>query len=190
VQGVQWVSVPTATYLKEFFRGGAANRTSRSNEFGHMKDKAAQLFQIEITQNIFNNQTGENQVVVSRSNVLSLPSCEVLAEDPDTLRVKQGQNLNKGIFSVNNLFRDLATTPHGDHANYSESVLTTLSRDVFGGNSLCLGVFCLQYGDAIGATLTMRALKRCQSIMNFPVQNDNRVLGLLRKYRVEIQSLQ
>lgn len=161
MQGVQWVSVPTATYLKEFFRGGSANKTSRSNEFGQMRDKAAQLFQIEITQNVFNNQTGENQVIVSRSNVISLPSCEVLNEDPDTLRVKQGQNLNKGIFSVNNLFRDLATTPHGDHANYAESVLTTLSRDIFGGNSLCLGIFCLQYGDQIGATLTMRALKRC-----------------------------
>ena len=98
-----------------------------------------------------------------------MPSCDVLNEDPDTLRIKQGQNLNRGIFSANNLFRDLASTAHGDHANYEDSVVTSLARDVFGGNSLCLGIFCLKYGDQIGSTLTMRALKRCQNIMNFPV---------------------
>ena len=36
----------------------------------------------------------------------------------------------------------------------------------------------------------MRALKRAQSIMNFPIQNDNKALGLLRKLRVEIKGLQ
>jgi len=119
-----------------------------------------------------------------------LPGSEILNEDPDTLRAKQGQELNKGIFSLNNLFRDLSSTPQGDFANYDESVLTSLSRDIFGGNSLCVGIFCLQLGDPVGSAMTMRALQRCQSIMNFPVQNDNRVLGLLRKYRVEIQTLQ
>jgi len=88
VQGVQWVSVPSAQYLKEFFRGGAANKTSRSNEFGPMRDKAAQLFQIELSQNVSNNQTGENQVTVSRVNVVSLPGCEVLNEDPEALRIR------------------------------------------------------------------------------------------------------
>lgn len=61
---------------------------------------------------------------------------------------------------------------------------------MLGGNSLTVGIFNLQYGDPVGSALTMRALKRCQNINNFPVQNDNRVLGLLRKYRVEIQQLQ
>jgi len=33
-------------------------------------------------------------------------------------------------------------------------------------------------------------MKRCQSIMNFPVINDNRTIGLLRKYRIELASNQ
>ena len=82
------MSVPSAQYLKEFFRGGAANKTTRSNEFGPMRDKAAQLFQIELSQNVSNNQTGENQVIVSRVNILSLPGCEVLNEDPEALRIR------------------------------------------------------------------------------------------------------
>ena len=102
------------------------------------------------------------------------------------MKAKQGAELNKGMVTVNNLLRDLAATPQGDFANYDASVLTSLCRDVFGGNSLTVGIFNLQYGDPVGSALTMRALKRCQNINNFPVQNDNRVLGLLRKYRVEI----
>jgi hypothetical protein len=31
-------------------------------------------------------------------------------------------------------------------------------------------------------------MKRCQSIMNYPVINDNRTIGLLRKYRVELNA--
>lgn len=123
-------------------------------------------------------------MIVSRVNILSTPGCEVLNEDPEALRAKQGADLNKGILTLSSLLRDLAATPHGDYANYDNSLLTQLSRDIFGGNSLCVGIFCLQYGDAVGSALSLRALQRCQSIMNFPVQNDNRVLGLLRKFRV------
>lgn len=50
-------------------------------------------------------------MIVSRINVLSLAGSEILNEDPETLRAKQGEELNKGIFSLNNLLRDLAATP-------------------------------------------------------------------------------
>lgn len=118
---------------------------------------------------------------------MSLPSSEILNEDPELLRASQGADMNKSIFSLNNLMRDLSTTSQGDYANYEESMLTTLSRDIFGGNSLCVGIFCFQFSDQIGSVMTMRAAKRACNIMNFPVQNDNRVLGLLRKYRLELQ---
>jgi hypothetical protein len=63
--------------------------------------------------------------------------------------------------------------------------LTQLLRETFGGNSLSVGIFSLQYGDSLGSTLTLRALKRAQAVLNYPVINDNRTIGLLRKYRVE-----
>ena len=62
---------------------------------------------------------------------------------------------------MSSLIRDLAATPHGDYANYDDSLLTGMSRDVFGGNSLCVGIFTLRYDDAIGSAMTMRALRRC-----------------------------
>ena len=63
-------------------------------------------------------------------------------------------------------------------------------KDTYGGNSLTVGIFTLQYGDAIGSTVTMRTFKKCQQIVNYPVINDNRIIGLLRKYRVELIQLQ
>ena len=132
----------------------------------------------------------DRSVLVNRMNYLSLPGCEILNEDPEALRIKQGPDLNKGMISMSNLLRDLASTPHGDYANYDESILTSLSKDIFGGNSHTVGIFNLQYGDQVGSILTMRALKRAQSIMNFPIQNDNKALGLLRKLRIEIKGLQ
>jgi hypothetical protein len=123
-------------------------------------------------------------------NIVDLPGCEILNEDPEALRVKQGSTMNRGIQALNTLMRELSTNPHGDHVFYEGSTVTQLLRDSFGGNSLTMGIFNVQYGDPIGSTLALRAMKRCQSIMNFPVINDNRTIGLLRKYRIELASNQ
>jgi coiled-coil domain-containing protein 78 len=82
-------------------------------------------------------------VLVSRLHVIDMPGCEILNEDPESLRVKQGSTLNRGIQAVNTLMRDLATNPHGDHVYYEGSILTQLLKDCFGGNSLSLGLFTL-----------------------------------------------
>ena len=188
VQGVSWIPVSTHTQLNDFFLSGPQNKNKRSNEFGLMADKSSQLFQLELRQSISDGL--EKSILVSRMNYLSLPGCEILNEDPEALRIKEGPDLNKGMISMSNLMRDLAPNPLGDYVNYDDSILTSLSKDIFGGNSITVGIFTLQYGDHIGSVLTMRALKRAQSIMNFPIQNDNKALGLLRKLRVEIKGLQ
>ncbi len=177
---------------------GARNRTNKTNEFGRLSDNATCVFSLEITQVTesapgFGGSGGsssDTNVLVSRLHVIDLPGCEILNEDPEALRVKQGSTLNRGIQSVNTLMRDLSTSQHGDHVFYEGSAITQLMRDTLGGNSLTLGLFTLQYGDPIGSTLSLRALKRCQQIMNFPVINDNRTIGLLRKYRLEMNASQ
>jgi hypothetical protein len=78
---------------------------------------------------------------------LNVPSSEILNEDQETLRVNQGATLNKGMMSLNDLVKHLASSTHGDTANYDDSMLTGLSRDMFGGNTLTAGIFCLRYDD-------------------------------------------
>ena len=49
IAGVQWIPVPSSQQLNEYYRGGSRNKTTHQNEFGELRDKAAQLFQIELT---------------------------------------------------------------------------------------------------------------------------------------------
>ena len=82
-------------------------------------------------------------MLVSKLDIIDMPGCEILNEDPETVRVKQGSTLNKGMLSVNNLLKELSTNPHGDYVFYDGSILSQLLKDVFGGNSLTVGVFTL-----------------------------------------------
>lgn len=110
--------------LADFFVNGTKNRTNRANEFGKLNEKAGSIFSIEITQITDNPASGDTNVLVSKLDVIDFPGCEVLNEDPEALRVKQGSSLNKGMLSLNNLVKELATHPHGDYVFYDGSVLT------------------------------------------------------------------
>jgi len=73
-----------------------------------MSDKASSMFSIEITQITENVGTGETNVLVSKLHLIDMPGCEVLTEDPESLRVKEGSTLNKSILALNTLFKDLS----------------------------------------------------------------------------------
>lgn len=66
------------------------------------------MFSIEIIQITENVGTGETNVLVSKLHLIDMPGCEVLTEDPESLRVKEGSTLNKAILSLNTLFKDLS----------------------------------------------------------------------------------
>ena len=40
---------------------------------------------------------GDTNVLVSKIHLVDMPGCEILNEDPEALRVKQGSTLNRGI---------------------------------------------------------------------------------------------
>jgi hypothetical protein len=190
VNGVAWIPMQNQHQIADYFVSGCKNRTTRSNEFGKLADKATGIFSIEITQITENPDSGDSQVLVSKCHLIDLPGCEVLTEDPEALRVREGVHANKAIIALNTLLKDIATDKNGDYIYYDGSVVTQLLKDTFGGNALGVGLFNLQYGDSIGSMVTMRTYRKCSQISNFPVINDNRILGLLRKYRVELIQLQ
>ncbi len=67
---------------------GTKHRTNRANEFGKLNEKAAAIFSIEITQITDNPASGDTNVLVSKLDILDLPGCEILNEDPEAVRVK------------------------------------------------------------------------------------------------------
>ena len=62
--------------------------------------------------------------------------------------------------------------------------------DTLGGNSVSVGLFTLQNGDPAGSLITLKSLQRAIKIRNYPLVNDSRVLGLLRKYRMILMTAQ
>ena len=124
VNGVAWVPMTNQHQLADYYQSGDKNRTTRSNEFGKLSDKAASIFSIELTQITENVGSGETNVLVSKIHLVDMPGCEVLTEDPESLRVKEGSTLNKSILALNTLFKDLSANSHGDFIYYDGSVVT------------------------------------------------------------------
>lgn len=106
-------------------------------------------------------------------------------EDPESLRVRQGNTMNKAIISLATVLKDLASTK-SDYVYYENSAVTHLMKDSLGGNCLSIAVFTIQNGDLKGSSLTLNYMKYSRKIVNFPVVNDSKALGLLKKYRSEI----
>lgn len=186
--GAEWQNVTNASQLNELVVRGQKNRNTGSNEFGRLSDKATTIFTIELlqTQELLDNR--DSVALISRLHFIDLPGAEVLMEDPETLRTREGSTINKSMLSYANLVRDLAGNK-GEYVYYEASNLTQLSRDVLGGNSLTVGVFNIAHGDVKKTGITLNYLKYARRIINFPVINDGKILGLLKQYRAEIIQL-
>ena len=96
--------------------------------------------------------------------------------------------MNKSIISVANLLKDLAGN-NGGYVFYDGSILTQLCRDVLGGNSLTVGIFNVAFGDYKRTSTTLGFMNMAKNIVNYPIINDGKTIGLLRKFRSEIIQL-
>ena len=110
-----------------------------------------------------------------------------MLDDPETVRVRQGSTLNKSIIALTTLLKDLSTR-RNDYVMYETATVTHLMKDVLGGNSLTCAIFNIQHGDAKGSSLTLNFLKYAKNIQNFPITNNSKAFGLLKKFRVEINA--
>ena len=73
---------------------------------------------------------------------IDMPGAEKLHEDPESLRIREGNTLNKGIMQTAELVRNLANND-GAHVSYDASMLTSLLKDIIGGNCLTMALICL-----------------------------------------------
>lgn len=88
---------------------------------------------------------------------------------------------------MSSLIKDLSAR-RNDHVIYETSVVTHLMKDALGGDSLTVGIFNVQNGDAKGTSLTLNFLKYVRNIFNWPIVSDAKKMGLLKKYRAEVNA--
>ena len=186
VANASWIPCSSGTHLVDTFTAANRNRVKSVSEFGPLHEKATSICTLEILQ--VGEDRGETSVLASRVNFIDTPGWEKLNEDPETLRIREGNTMNKGILALGELIRNIANGG-GDYVNYSASIATNLMKDIIGGNSLTVAMVCLQNGDMLGSSLVLNYMRNLQRVNNFPVINDSRQIGLLRKYRVEVLNL-
>ena len=84
----------------------------------------------------------DSMVLITKMNFFDMPGSEIMLDDPETLRVRQGTTLNKAISCVCSLIKDLSSK-RTDFVFYESSTVTHLLKEGLGGNSMTVGIFCL-----------------------------------------------
>jgi hypothetical protein len=134
---------------------GSKLRNQTSNEFGKVSSKATGFFTIELIQTSTLKETSiayiglyiynikdDPLVLISRMTFFDLPGCEILTENPEAVRIKQGSTLNKVIISYTKLLKELGNKT-SEFVMYDTSTVCTLHKELLGGNSLTIALFCL-----------------------------------------------
>ncbi|CAD8069428.1 unnamed protein product [Paramecium primaurelia] len=187
VQGASWHEITKDTELNDRLYKGLKSRDNTSNEFGKVSAKATSLFIIDLKQWFSNKDTQEMVLLKSQATFADLPGSEILVDDAETIRVKQGSTLNKVIIAFTQLIKDLANRQE-DYVMYDTSTVTKLGKEIYGSNSYNIGIFCCQHGDPKGSSLALQVFKQARKIMTYPVINNHRVIALLRQFRLEAAS--
>lgn len=163
---------------------GRRNRTQAVTDFGPLSEKSTSILTVEVLQLAQNPNSSESHALASRATFVDLPGMEKLHEDAESLRIKEGNSLNKGIIALGELLNNLSSAD-GQYVRYDQSIVTHLLKDALGGNCLSLGLVCLQNGDSSGTSLMLNYMRQLAQITNYPVVNDSKQLGLSRKFRKE-----
>jgi hypothetical protein len=149
-----------------------------------LSTKATALFTIELTQLTDFAESNEQIVSISKFNFFDLPGVEILDENQETVENRQGPTLNKSCFGFTNIVSQLAANT-GQLILYDTSMLGCLMREALGGNSYCLPVHTIQYGDVRGLSVALRLLTNLRRINSFPVINEGRSIGMMKKLLAE-----
>jgi hypothetical protein len=140
---------------------------------------------IDVLQETIDAASNEKNLVLARIHFVDTPGMEKLNDDPEVLRIQEGNSMNRGLLTLAEVITGLARDPR-TFFGYEDSVLTKLLKEVLGGNCMTLALFCLQNGDIKNSELVLEYMKQVQKIQNFPVVNDSLHIGLIRRLRAEL----
>ncbi|XP_067912544.1 coiled-coil domain-containing protein 78 isoform X2 [Heterodontus francisci] len=188
IKGLNRVIVSSVADATSIFRQGWARRTGAKTDFGPAESYATVVTQL----NLLVQDRNELHPTKSTLQIIDLPGAEKLAEDKNTLHFQEGSLLNKALLALSQVVNNLASSPYPDRViNYSESKLTQLTQDAFGGNCKTRVICCLApKSEAQRLAAILRTCSTLAQVKNFPVLNDYFVESLVTQYRARILALQ
>ncbi|XP_078415121.1 coiled-coil domain-containing protein 78 isoform X1 [Cetorhinus maximus] len=188
IKGLNRVTVSSAADATSTFRQGWARRTGANTDFGPVESHATVITQL----NLLVQDRNEQHPTKSSLQIIDLPGAEKLAEDKSALHFQEGSLLNKSLLVFAQVVSNLASCPYPDRViNYSESKLTQLTQDAFGGNCKTRVICCLPpKPETQHLAAVLRTCSTLSQVKNFPVLNDYFVESLVTQYRARILALQ
>jgi hypothetical protein len=179
------------------FQRAWSRRNGTSTDFGPAIDFTSFVFNmdISITRRAANAMvTGPNanaEVLQSRLMMVDLPCTDRLREDPSVLRLREGSALNTSLINLNIVTESLkgGSAASVTFAPYRSSKLTSVLHEAIGGNMNTLAIAVVSHGQYEESKQAMLLARNLSGIRNFPVSNGATTLGLLNRYRSEIQKL-
>jgi hypothetical protein len=175
------------------FKRAWDRRNGTSTDFGPAVDFTSFVFNIDLTitrraESWKNAQTG---TLHSRLMIVELPCTDRLKDDGSVLRLREGSSLNNSLITLKSVTNIMATGDQGaiHFAPHRSALLTQVLHEAIGGNMFMRAIMVVSHGQYSESRQAIGLANDIRKIKNFPVCNDEITLGLLHRYRSEIQKL-
>ncbi|GAX79109.1 hypothetical protein CEUSTIGMA_g6549.t1 [Chlamydomonas eustigma] len=179
--------------MRASFNYGRLMRDMQKSDVGSTHERSAALFSIHLAQYSPAAAMGQedsvlvNEIRVSKIMFVDMPGSERLAMDPELLRLREGQVLNKGLLSFASTLATLARDGSPQFVNYDDSILVKLLSEPLGGNCMSMMIGNLRQGSTPQlwqeSSVTLQHLMQAKRARSYPIINHGRARGLIQMIR-------
>jgi len=190
VQNLTWNNVESPNEVSELMESAAIKRATAATHMNAVSSRSHAICTLTVTiapSPVDSNGNDENphrEEVRSKLTLVDLAGSErIKRTGAEGSRMKEGININKGLFVLGQVvssLSELGQQQHGDNAStnhmhipYRDSKLTRLLQDSLGGNSRTILVACVSPADSnVEESInTLRYAQRARNIKNSVVRN-------------------
>nr|XP_020749423.1 kinesin-like protein KIF13A [Odocoileus virginianus texanus] len=196
VDGLSQLAVTSFEDIESLMSEGNKSRTVAATNMNEESSRSHAVFNIVITQTLYDLQSGNSGEKVSKVSLVDLAGSERVSKTGAAgERLKEGSNINKSLTTLGLVISSLADQAAGKGKNkfvpYRDSVLTWLLKDNLGGNSQTSMIATISpAADNYEETLsTLRYADRAKRIVNHAVVNEDPNAKVIRELREEVEKL-
>ncbi|XP_076868659.1 kinesin-like protein KIF13A isoform X2 [Brachyhypopomus gauderio] len=196
VDGLSQLAVMSFEDIESLMSEGNKSRTVAATNMNEESSRSHAVFNIIITQTLYDLQSGNSGEKVSKVSLVDLAGSERVSKTGAAgERLKEGSNINKSLTTLGCVISALADQSAGKGKNkfvpYRDSVLTWLLKDNLGGNSKTAMIATVSpAADNYEETLsTLRYADRAKRIVNHAVVNEDPNARIIRELREEVEKL-
>ncbi|XP_073422193.1 kinesin-like protein KIF13A isoform X2 [Dendrobates tinctorius] len=196
VDGLSQLAVTKFEDIESLMSEGNKSRTVASTNMNEESSRSHAVFNIILTQTLFDHQSGNSGERVSKVSLVDLAGSERVSKTGAAgERLKEGSNINKSLTTLGLVISSLADQAAGKGKSkfvpYRDSVLTWLLKDNLGGNSKTAMIATISpAADNYEETLsTLRYADRAKRIVNHAVVNEDPNARVIRELREEVEKL-